>query len=43
VSKTFAAAINCIDGRTQAAVIEYLKRAYALDFVDMITEPGLCP
>lgn len=42
MTKTFAAAINCIDGRTQAAVIEYLKRACSVDFVDMITEPGVC-
>lgn len=42
MTKTFAAAINCIDGRTHIAVIEYLKRACAVDFVDMITEPGVC-
>ncbi|OGD10356.1 MAG: hypothetical protein A2Y86_04075 [Candidatus Aminicenantes bacterium RBG_13_62_12] len=39
---TFAAAINCIDGRVQTPVIEYLKRALAVDGVDMITEPGAC-
>jgi hypothetical protein len=40
--KTFAAAINCIDGRTHVPVIEHLRRACAVDYVDMITEPGVC-
>jgi carbonic anhydrase len=42
MTKTFAAAINCIDGRTHVPVIEHLTRAYAVDYVDMITEPGVC-
>ena len=42
MTRTFAAAINCIDGRTHVPVIEHLRRAYAVDFVDMITEPGAC-
>lgn len=37
---TFATAINCMDGRTQLPVIEYLKRRYGVAYVDMITEPG---
>jgi len=36
----FATAINCIDGRTQHPVEEWLKSHYQADFVDMITEPG---
>ena len=36
----FAAAINCIDGRVQIPVAEWLKEKYGVDFVDMITEPG---
>ena len=36
----FATAINCMDGRTQLPVFEYLKDNFAVDFVDMITEPG---
>ena len=36
----FAAAINCMDGRTQLPVIEWLKRECAVDYVDSITEPG---
>ncbi|MFC2137780.1 carbonic anhydrase [Bacteroidota bacterium] len=38
--KIFATAINCIDGRTQLAVIEYLRTKYLIDYVDMVTEPG---
>ena len=36
----FATAINCMDGRVQIPVIEWLKRIYSVDYVDMITEPG---
>jgi hypothetical protein len=36
----FATAINCIDGRVQIAVIDYLKNTLSVDYVDMITEPG---
>ncbi len=39
-TKKFATAINCIDGRTQIPVIEWLKKEYKVDYVDMITEPG---
>jgi len=36
----FGTAINCMDGRAQLPVINWMKSRYALDFVDMITEPG---
>lgn len=36
----FACAINCMDGRVQDAVKNYLKENYGVDFVDMVTEPG---
>ena len=36
----FGTAINCMDGRTQIAVIEYLKSVYDVDYVDLVTEPG---
>ena len=39
-AKKSATAINCMDGRVQIPVIEYLKRGYNEDYVDMITEPG---
>ena len=38
--KRFATAINCMDGRVQTPVIEWLKKRYPVDYVDMITEPG---
>jgi len=37
---TFATAINCMDGRTQLPVINYLKWRFEADYVDAITEPG---
>jgi carbonic anhydrase len=37
---TFATAINCMDGRVQQPVIDYLKQKYNVDYVDMITEAG---
>jgi len=37
---TFVTAVNCMDGRVQLPVIEYLKNKYGVDYVDMITEPG---
>lgn len=36
----FGTVINCMDGRTQLPVLEYLKKEYALDYVDSITEAG---
>ena len=36
----FCTAINCMDGRVQLPVIEYLKDQYNADYVDMITEAG---
>jgi len=36
----FATAINCMDGRAQLPVIEYLKKKLGVDFVDMVTEAG---
>jgi len=38
--KTFACAINCMDGRVQDAVKNYMKENCGVDFVDMLTEPG---
>ena len=37
---TFATAVNCMDGRVQMPVIEWLKNTYHVDYVDMVTEPG---
>ena len=38
---TFATAINCIDGRAQIPIIEYLKTRHEADYVDMINAPGI--
>ncbi|AKG92616.1 hypothetical protein GAH_00019 [Geoglobus ahangari] len=37
----FGCAVNCIDGRTQIPVIEWMRNNANVDFVDMITEPGI--
>lgn len=39
--KKFVTSINCIDGRVQVPVIEYIKDKYHVDYVDMITQPGV--
>ncbi|MBN1860391.1 MAG: hypothetical protein JW840_02895 [Candidatus Thermoplasmatota archaeon] len=39
-TKKFVTAVNCMDGRVQLPVIEWMKNHYAVDYVDMITEPG---
>lgn len=36
-----AACLNCIDGRIQLPVINWIKEHYPVDCVDMITEPGM--
>ncbi|MEK7595777.1 MAG: carbonic anhydrase [Patescibacteria group bacterium] len=38
---TFATALNCIDGRVQKPVTEWIKNRFNADFVDTITEPGI--
>lgn len=34
----FAVVINCIDGRVQLPVLDYLRSKYGVDYVDNITE-----
>ncbi|UCD65172.1 MAG: hypothetical protein JSW34_01730 [Candidatus Zixiibacteriota bacterium] len=36
----YCTVINCMDGRTQSVVNEYLKERFKVEFVDTITEPG---
>jgi hypothetical protein len=36
----FCTVINCIDGRSQLPVIEYLQNRFNAEYVDSITEPG---
>lgn len=37
----FGTAINCIDGRTQQVVINYMKQNFEVDGVDMVNFPGV--
>lgn len=39
-AQKFGTVINCIDGRVQTPVNDFLKAAFGLDYVDTITEPG---
>jgi len=41
VRDKFATAINCIDGRAQIPVIEWIIFNHSVQYVDMITEPGV--
>ena len=36
----FCTTINCMDGRVQLPVINYLQKRFKADYVDSITEPG---
>ena len=36
----FCTAINCMDGRVQLPVINYLMERFGVEYVDSITEPG---
>ena len=40
MNEKFVTSINCMDGRTQEPIINYLKAEYGADYVDMITEAG---
>jgi len=37
---SFCTAINCMDGRVQLPVIEFLKKRFNVNYVDVISEPG---
>ncbi len=37
---SFCTAINCMDGRVQTSVSDFLKDRFGTDYVDVITEPG---
>ena len=38
---SFCTAINCMDGRVQLPVNEFMRRRCGVAYVDTITEPGL--
>ncbi len=40
MNKKFATAINCMDGRAQKPILEFIEKSFGVDYVDMITEPG---
>lgn len=37
---TFVTAINCMDGRVQRPVFDWMQEKYRVDYVDMVTEAG---
>ena len=37
---SFGTVINCMDGRTQLPLNEWMRKTFDVDFVDTITEPG---
>lgn len=37
----YVTCLNCIDGRAQLPVIQWITLNHQIDFVDMITEPGM--
>lgn len=41
MKKSFGTALNCIDGRTQIPIIKWMKENFCVDYVDLITEPGM--
>ncbi|MFC1576494.1 carbonic anhydrase [Candidatus Omnitrophota bacterium] len=40
MSKEFVTAVNCMDGRAQKPVLEYMEKGFGATYVDMVTEPG---
>ncbi len=39
--ETRATCLNCMDGRVQLPVLNWIKENYSVDFVDVITEAGM--
>ncbi|WP_027962967.1 carbonic anhydrase [Halalkalibacillus halophilus] len=39
-TRSFGTAINCMDGRAQEPVINFVKEKFGVTYVDMITEAG---
>ena len=38
----FATSVSCMDGRIQIPITRWIKANYAVDYVDSITESGMC-
>ncbi len=41
VDGIFATSVSCIDGRIQVPLAKWIKEKYTVDFIDIITEPGI--
>lgn len=39
-SGSFATAVNCIDGRAQRPVADWVRERFAVEYVDTVTVPG---
>lgn len=37
---TFCTTVNCMDGRVQLPVIQFLQQRFEAEYVDSVTEPG---
>jgi len=37
----FATSVSCMDGRIQIPLAKWIKENHSIDFVDVITEPGV--
>ena len=37
---TFATAVTCMDGRIQQSVVDWARRHFDVDYIDMVTVPG---
>jgi carbonic anhydrase len=37
----FATSVSCMDGRIQIPIAKWIKENHSIDFVDVITEPGI--
>jgi carbonic anhydrase len=37
---SFCTVVNCMDGRTQLPVNEFLRKRFGTEYVDTVTEPG---
>ena len=40
MNKKFVTAINCIDGRAQEPLINFIKGKFSADYIDLVTEAG---
>jgi carbonic anhydrase len=41
MEKEFVTCLNCIDGRVQLPIINWIKEYFGTEYVDMITYPGM--